>query len=259
MQNSFSLGITDAPIDSASNVYVQFSGVEIKGTETHTFTFDPPKQIDLLALQGSKTSALLENESLPAGDYQWIVLKVDTAGTLDTYITLDDGSDNELTIPSGNETGLKLVQGFTVSASGSSDFTIDFDVRKSVIKNVNGYTLKPALRMVDNLEVGHIKGNVSETLLASNCTEPSIYAFSGSVTPIDISGATTDPVTTALVSYSEADALYTYEIGFLEAGTYTLGLTCEASIDDVATSDNIVFIDSKEVLVETNKTATQDF
>lgn len=258
-QTGFSLGITDAPIDSATSVFVQFSGVEIKGKDTYTFTFDTPKQIDLLALQGSNATALLDNEMISEGNYQWITLKVDTAGDLDSYIKLDDGTNHELTIPSGNESGLKLVRGFTVSASGSSDFTIDFDVRKSVIQNVSGYTLKPALRLVDNLEIGHVSGSVSSTLLSNTCTEPNIYAFAGSVTPTDISGATTDPVTTALVSYSEANSLYSYEVGFLETGTYTLGLTCEASSDDVSTVDTIAFVSSNEVLIEANKTTVQDF
>lgn len=212
--------------------------------------------MDLLAIQGSQFTTLLENESLPAGKYQWVRLMVDTDGELDSYIELSDGNSHELTIPSGNQTGLKLVHAFTLTENGTANFTIDFDVRKSVVYNGN-YLLKPTLRMVDNSEIGHIKGSIDGTLFATNCTEAaSIYAFSGSVEPTDISGADTDPVTTALAN---PDTAYSYELGFLEAGTYTLALTCEATLDDITKTDAITFISNSEVFVEKNRTTTFDF
>lgn len=255
----FSLNLTDAPIDSAQNVFVQFSGIELKGKDTHTFTFDSPKKIDLLDLQGSTSVSLLDNQTLPAGKYQWIRLIVDTDKTLDTYIVMDDGTENELTIPGGSETGLKLVRGFSISENGNSNFTVDFDVRKSVVDSNSGYHLKPALRIVDNLEIGHIKGSVDASLFAQSCTTPTIYAFSGSVTPMDISGATSDPVSTALVTLDGIDSTYKYEIGFLETGTYTLGLTCESQLDNVETVETINFISTQEVLVEVKAKTISDF
>ena len=255
----FSLGVTDAPVDSASNVFVQFSGVELKGKDTHTFTFDEPKKIDLLTLQGSASLDLVDNVSLPSGKYQWIRLMVDTASVQDTYIVLDDGSEHELTIPGGLESGLKLVRGFSISENGNSNFTVDFDVRKSVVESNNGYHLKPALRITDNLEIGHIKGSVSPTLFANSCTAPVVYAFEGQVTPIDISGTTTDPVTTSLVSLDDVDSSYKYELGFLEAGIYTLGLTCESANDNVEAVDTINFISTVEATVEAKTKTTQDF
>jgi len=256
---AFTLDLTDAPVDSAQNVFVQFTGVELKGKDIHTFTFDSPKQIDLLNLQGSNSVALLENETLPAGKYNWVRLMVDTDQSLDTYIVMNDGTEHELSIPSGSETGLKLVRGFNISENGNSNFTIDFDVRKSIVDSNNGYHLKPALRIVDNLEIGHIKGNVDASLFASSCTEPAIYAFSGSVAPADISGISTDPVTTALVNFNEANGSYQYEIGFLETGTYTLALTCDSSMDDIETVDTLNFIQSNEVVVESKVKTTADF
>jgi len=44
-----------------------------------------------------------------------------------SYIELDDGSQHPLYVPSGNETGLKLNQGFDISDGGAISFTIDFD------------------------------------------------------------------------------------------------------------------------------------
>jgi hypothetical protein len=37
-----------------------------------------------------------------------------------------------LLVPSGSETGLKLVSGFTVPSNGVVDYTIDFDLRHAI-------------------------------------------------------------------------------------------------------------------------------
>jgi len=49
-------------------------------------------------------------------------------------------------IPSGAETGLKLIQGFTMPVGGVADFTVDFVLAKSIIAppgRLPGYMLKP--------------------------------------------------------------------------------------------------------------------
>ncbi len=264
---TLNLNITDAPVDGAQNVYVQFSSVEVFSNTngSQAFTFDPPKKIDLLALQGSASTALLDNATLPAGSYQWVRLGVDTADALDSYIVLDDGTSHELTIPSGTETGLKLVQGFDVSVTGTADFTIDFDLRKSIHSTTPGsYMLRPALRMLDNSEIGHIKGSVDGTLLSNNCgtaTSYAVYVFEGSDISPDDTGSGTEAVTTSLL-----DDLNNYEAGFLNAGDYTLALTCQADLDDPAQDDvefgnntGDGFIATANVTVNAKQTTTYDF
>jgi hypothetical protein len=117
-----SLAITDAPVDGATAVVVQFTGVEVKPAEgsARSFTFDAPRQIDLLALTGTDSELLLDEVEVPAGRYNWVRLAVDADedGVTDSYIDLDDGSRHELEVPSGAETGLKLVSGFRVPAGG---------------------------------------------------------------------------------------------------------------------------------------------
>lgn len=59
---SLSVSVTDAPVDGASNVFVEFTGVELKPHSGQQFSIDftEPKQIDLLALQGGQRMALLD-------------------------------------------------------------------------------------------------------------------------------------------------------------------------------------------------------
>ena len=118
---------------------------------------------------------LLDGEEVPAGEYTWMRLKVladpDVAG--DSYIMID-GAECELRIPSGDERGLQMIRGFTVGVGTTTDFTVDFDLRHSVVKppgqttevpacDGQAYQLKPVLRVVDNLEVGTITGTVDST------------------------------------------------------------------------------------------------
>ena len=62
----------------AKRVVVQFTGLEIKprdAAQPEVFDF-APRQIDLLALDGGGSEVLLADELLPAGDYEWIRVKV---------------------------------------------------------------------------------------------------------------------------------------------------------------------------------------
>ena len=277
---TLSLQITDAAVDSAEHVFVQFSGLEIQAAGGHRTTLyycqdpaDPtktvlsevpcttppaPKRLDLLALSGGQAEVLLDDFALPAGHYVWIRLMVDTAGTRDSTIVLVGGVEHELTIPSGDQTGLKLNRGFNVPAGGSADFTIDFDLRKSVhVTGTGEYMLRPTLRLADNTLVGAIAGTVNPALVPEGCT-PAVYVFEGGgVAPDDIDGTAPDPVTTATVKLDAG--VYKYKAAFLEPGSYTVAYTCQAAMDDPAVNDALVFSGTATVPVAAKTTAVHDF
>lgn len=259
------LAITDAPVDGAEAVVVEFTGIEVQGPgERLNFDFDTPKTIDLLQLTGDESLELLPETTVTAGQYQWIRLKVNAErGVTDSYIDID-GARYSLYVPSGAQTGLKLNRPFTIAAGGITDFTIDFDLRKSVHEPQNGsgdYFLRPTLRIVDNLEVGHINGLVEEALLnAEGCSETSgVYLFAGyDAETDDIDANEPEPITTTTVEMN-TDGFYEYEIGFVQAGDYTLAFTCEAANDNPETDDAITFSTTQNVTVTANETAVVDF
>ncbi len=274
------LQITDAPVDTAEHVYVQFSGLEIQSaggmrttlyycqdamtpattivSTTACSTPAAPKQIDLLALTGGQAEVLLNGFILPAGYYSWIRLMVDTAGILDSYIVLLGGAEFELTVPSGDETGLKLNRGIVVPSGGSANFTIDFDLRKSVhVAGTGEYMLRPTLRLVDNSLVGAIAGTVNLSLVPAGCT-PAVYVYPGAgVTPDDIDGIVPDPVTSATVTLD--NGVYRYTAAFLEAGNYTIAYTCQAAVDNPAVSDTLTFTGAATVPVTAKTTTVHNF
>jgi hypothetical protein len=260
-----SMGVTDAPVDNATAVVVQFTGVEVKpeNGNARSFDFDEPRQIDLLALTGTDSELLLDEVEVESGRYNWVRLKVQATvdDVLDSYITID-GIQHELYVPSGAETGLKLNNGFRVPNGGAAAFTVDFDLRKSVHEPMNAedsYVLRPTLRIVDNARAGAIAGTVDNTWIVEGCS-PAVYVFTGSgVTPDDVDGTAPDTVTSARVQQNTASGQYEYTAGFLVEGSYTVSFTCDAAGDDPATDDTLDFAGTRNATVVADQTTTVNF
>ncbi|MEA5445695.1 DUF4382 domain-containing protein [Gammaproteobacteria bacterium AB-CW1] len=261
---TLSLDITDAPVDNATAVVVEFSGVEIQPADGQriSFEFDEIRSIDLLTLQGNDSEPLLEGESVPAGEYEWIRLQVNAvAGTVDSFIEFEDGGQHSLFVPSGSETGLKLVSGFTVPAGGAADFTIDFDLRKSVT-NPQGkpdYILKPALRMVNNVDVGSISGTVADAWAADDACSPAVYVYTGHDAEAGSEGSDNPPLTSALVALNDDSGEFEYTVGFLEEADYSAAFTCEADQDDPEEGNDIEFLQKHNSSVTAGEESTVDF
>lgn len=250
-----SLGITDAPVDFADSVVVEFTGVELKPRDGAPVSIDfaEPRRLDLLQLTGTSRAMLLDGEPVAAGEYEWLRLKVNADPDIggDSFLRLEAGGQEcELRIPSGAQTGLKLVRGFTVGAGTTTDFTIDFDLRKSVVAppgqqtdvdtcGNQAYLLKPVLRIVDNLEVGSISGQVDQSLVAA-CPSPAAAPYPGNVyvfgpvpagtavLPDDYDGVAddpngADPIASAMVNPDT----FGYTVGFLPSGHYVVAYSCD--------------------------------
>lgn len=265
---SMTLQITDAAVDSAESVNVRFTGVTLKheNASPHRIDFEEARTIDLLSLQGDTFDTLLDGETVTAGRYEWIRLHVEAArNTIDSYIVLDGGAEHSLFVPSGAQTGLQLVSGFDVPVNGSGSFTIDFDLRKSVInpQSDDDYFLKPTLRLVDNSTIGHIDGVVRpDDFAACNDNEYAVYVFEGAdAEPVDININRDDdepnPLTSAQVAFDEDE--YQYTVGFLSAGDYTLSFTCEAGSDDPEADDDLTFVAEQNVTVTAGERTQADF
>lgn len=257
------IGITDAPIDSAHKVCVVFDSAEFKHSDDSVdntlIEFVTPVSMDLLSLQGTNSAGLIVGAEMPAGQYNWVRLGVIAGRGLPTvqdadplgtdcvaegsYIVLDDGIVHNLYVPSGDQAGLKLNRGFFLPAGGSADFTIDFDLRKSVAAprgSVPDFRLRPTLRMVDNGASGTLSGSVDATLATAEGCTPVVYVYEGDRTPDDIDGDDSDPVSSATVTTDDGGANWRYTVGFLPAGPYKAAFTCDA--DDAEAEDSLLFV-----------------
>jgi hypothetical protein len=130
---SFTLRVTDAPIDNAASVVLRFTEVRLRNTNGNwtTHTFNTPRSIDMLQLQGTKTADLLVDKLVDVGNYDEIRLLVDGA-PMANYIDLGSGGKVELKIPSGSSSGLKIKGDFSVLENRPASLVMDLDLRQSI-------------------------------------------------------------------------------------------------------------------------------
>ncbi len=173
------VSLTDAASPDYQAVYVTVGRVEIKAStdtgENGWQSFDlVNKTINLLDLTGGILESL-GTRDLAAGDYNQIRLIL--APTPDTQININGtahpfaqyvvdltGGTHALKVPSGFQSGIKLVKRFTVEAAGLVELILDFDATKSVVKagNSGKWLLKPVIRVIDTLTLAGIGGSVTD-------------------------------------------------------------------------------------------------
>jgi hypothetical protein len=277
-----SLGVSDGPLHDARKVCITFDEIELKsGSETTIIELDPVRKINLLEFQGTDFAPLLVNEEVSARDYQWMRLGIDAVrGTLvnagditgtqcdgdASYIVMKDDRVFNLYVPSGADTGLKLVSGFTIPAGGSPDFTAEFDLARSITAPPGldpDVVLRPVIRLVNNVDVGSLAGVVDSGLATAEGCEPSVYVFEDGVTPnpigIDDDPESTetdpnDPVATAMVNKqfnNDESETWNYSIGFMLPGDYEAAFTCNGT--------DFEPVDGLPAMIVVNEITTVDF
>jgi len=270
----FSLDITDAAIGDAEELWVEFTGVtlqpsnDITGENRLEFIFDTPKRINLLALQGTKIDSLLAQKVIPAGSYDWMRLAVNAEqdSVLDSYIKLNNGNEYEIYIPSGSQSGLKLNRGFELITNAEFNFTIDFDLRKSVVMAGGEFMLKPVLRLVNNAESATITGTVDVALITDPaCSNPAtanpnaVYLFvNANAVADDIYNQPGDPISSAIVALNN-DGNYAYTLGFIPEGVYTISFTCQSDLDNPETDDVIDFTGTSNITLTAGQVLNFNF
>jgi hypothetical protein len=286
---SFSLSVSDAPVDDLSEVVVCFNQIELKGgSEDIIFTVGNETEmmtennlcldnndevipntvgVDLLKFTGSDSIALVNDITIEAGNYTQLRLIISEG----SYgIDAQTGEKIDVRIPS-NE--LKL-DGFTAALGSIVDFTLEFDLNKAMTNPVGqaGYILKPrGVRLIDNAEAGHITGTVSETLLLDNQCAPlsdpnakvaSVYLYVSpdlNIDALEDNGGNENsnlPYASSAVVFNSEESNYSFEIGYIKSGEYTIAVTCETE-DDPEVDDEINFITLQNVTVTAAKTPVQ--
>lgn len=253
--------LADGPVDDALAVVIQVDGLD---TDDFPFKFSPPLQVDLLDNSDGRSTILVDWDEALVDTYERMTLRV-TAGLLgqDSWIDTPTGR-HALFLPDANRGGLVIRTRYKVPKKGVADFTIDFDLRQSVIPPVAPgapYTLEPVLRLVDTLTAGAIEGLVaSDAAQAPGCI-PVVYAFAGqNVAPDDIDRVAPEPVTEATVRLDSASGDFRYVLAHLPPGDYTVALTCQGDLDRPDRDDSAVvtFAAPRQVFVATGQRVRVD-
>lgn len=127
-QARLTVDLVDAPAAYRS-VVVTVSKIAAHSSAAGWFTIsDVPATIDLLTLKD--TSFRFGTIETGAGKITQLRLYTDPDGP--QFVTLEDGTQVELKVPSGPQSGIKIVGPFDLEACVETTITLDFDPAKSI-------------------------------------------------------------------------------------------------------------------------------
>lgn len=108
-----------------------------------------PTTYDLLTLRDG-AFATLAVADVPAGAYTQIRLEIGPGSHV-----IVDGVTYPLEIPSGAQSGVKVIHPFTVPSDGLADLTLDFDAEKSIFQSADGrWRLRPTVTATSTTQSG---------------------------------------------------------------------------------------------------------
>ncbi|GAA4900327.1 DUF4382 domain-containing protein [Ferrimonas pelagia] len=262
-------GVSDAPVQEASEVVLVFNHVVLipeSGGDPIVIDFaaenGAPERVDLLKNPGTTVHPLVTDLELPVGDYRMCLYALDgEVGNADlSYVTTPDGTVPLQVNAKGSCFGtkpdtsaagrLKLAEGdrlLTIN-TGINNFVAEFDLHKGLVDPVGqaGMFIKPnSVTLLNTAAAGSISGALPEAQ-ASACindlsaTDPIVHAaylYVGSLDRTgmgDVIGSASYPSGSPLV---EPAAVATvgeddqYQFGFVGEGSYSIGYSCLAGLD----------------------------
>jgi len=168
-----SLSLTDKKTNEYDHVFVTIKQIDVHAENdmegSWTTIAQPNRTIDLMTLANGVRQQLALVD-LSSGYYTQMRLIIGDQAENDTfdfanYVVDKEGVSHEMKIPSGMQTGVKLVQGFTINENGTTELTLDFDASRSVVVagKSGKYLLKPTIHVLDDALVMIISGTVTTT------------------------------------------------------------------------------------------------
>ena len=207
--------------------------------------------LDLLHYQQGNSHLLLSDSDIASGDYEQLRLKVEDGRsmTLDgtpehpsSYVLDDNGHTLPLEVPSSE---LKLGS-FTASADGALSYQIEFNLRHALVLPGHGryYKLKPSgVELLTVASLSSLQGEVADTLCAGDLSQAGVYLYParGSSTLPYLGLSSTSkaggPQYSTLLQQATSSSAASYQLFYLQPGSYDLALICNASDDAVVDED----------------------
>lgn len=169
--STVSVKMTDAP-GPYTAVYIDLQGVEITGTNNNTVLLNTNNKIyNLLNFTNGKDT-LIGTGSLSEGSVEQIRLILGPNNTV-----VINNISYPLSVPSADQTGLKLQVHQSLVGGVAYSFLLDFDANQSIVDNGDGnYKLKPVIRTIDKALTGSIMGKISPVGILATVTATSALA-----------------------------------------------------------------------------------
>jgi hypothetical protein len=169
------LMVTDKPfpVDMITEAAIKITRIEMRkagGDPSAAFVtiFDGERMVDLLDLRNGRMDLLAEAD-IPAGSYDQMRLIV-----TDGKISLTDGREFDLKVPSGEETGIKLNFNVEIAEGEDNVLLLDVDLTRAFsaipsghiddVSTIRSFQFHPslAMRLIRMLEAGKIIGTITD-------------------------------------------------------------------------------------------------
>lgn len=173
-QGTLTTSLTDASTEDYRAVYVTIARVEVHHDSEDSWEAiaGSGKTYNLLELVNGVVEQLGE-VILDSGHYTQMRLIVgeesdqglnifDQSHPYANYIIDQNDVAHELKVPSGSQTGLKIVNGFDINANQTTELILDFDALRSVVKagSSGKYLLKPTVKVLKTADYAIVYGMV---------------------------------------------------------------------------------------------------
>lgn len=210
------LYIADAPGEFEKvNIEVTSVAVHRPGPENWITINDETRTFDLIELSNG-AMAVLGEEELEAGKYTQIRLMLGDGNNI-----VVNGETFDLFVPSGLQTGLKLVRQFDIEPDFTYELLLDFDVHRSVHIADGQYILQPTVRVEPLATTGAIEGYISP-------------ADAGAV----VSAIDAIPDTVVTTAYPEENGYFKFIA--LQPGNYNIAVEEAENFEDELVEDVVV-------------------
>jgi hypothetical protein len=231
---SLSLGLTDATTSEYQGVYVTIEEVRVHlgGNESEDSNWkvvaSPRKTYNLLELVNGVREELGISKLDPGHYTQMRLIIGETpddginifseSHPYANYIIDDTDSYHELKIPSGPQTGEKIVHGFDINQNETTELILDFDASRSIVKagSSGKWLLKPTVKVLNTEDYAIIEGSITDddaepqalegVLVSAQIASSDVVVQTSSIT--DEEGKYSlfvQPDTYTVVAYKESD------------------------------------------------------
>lgn len=252
---SLSVSLSDAPASEYKAVYVTIAEIQVHKADEAEGTWQtvltPNATYNLLDLINGKTASLGVAD-LATGSYtQMRLILADTPDSntnilgdshpYANYLITSADEAIQLKVPSGFQTGIKLVHTFDIVSGRTVGLVLDFDAGRSVVKagNSTKWLLKPTVKIIDTLNNATLTGNVTDgsAALAGVTVSAQIYNASAATE--------VEKVITEASAITDVNGDY---LMYLPPGTYNIVVVADGFITS-----------SRQITVEYDTEYTEDF
>ena len=225
---TLALSLTDDSVEGYNAIYVTIEKVQVHlgGDESKDSSWKTVSDVgnnktyDLLVLRNGVREELGITD-LDVGPYtqmRLILGRVPDDGInvlsrkhpFPNYAITDTDEVHELKVPSGFQTGIKIVQGFDISKDQTTELILDFDAARSVVKagNSGNWLLKPTIKVAVLEEHSIVRGVVTDGTNPVPGALVSAQQFDDNGTPPDNTDDTLEVFSTTLTDALGEFALF---------------------------------------------------